>query len=104
MTDSESLANSIDQKFKKLIQLHQDSLAKIVELKKELDEHKKKAEKDSEFFLQSINKQLKNHEVLEQKNLLKNKEIKQAIGILIEEINNCMDYISKSEAIEKDKQ
>jgi len=47
---------------------------------------------------------LKSQEILRQENLHKNKEIKQAIGQLIKEIDDCMDYISLSKDKEKDKQ
>lgn len=104
MTDSESLANSLDQKFNELIQLHQESLTKIVALETELEEQKKKAAKNSGLFDQKFNEQLKSQEILKQENLHENKEIKQAIGKLIEEIDDCMDYISLSKDKEKDKQ
>jgi vacuolar-type H+-ATPase subunit B/Vma2 len=104
MTDSESLANSLDQKFNELIQLHQESLTKIVALETELEEQKKKVAKNSDLFEQKFNEQLKSQEILKQENLHENKEIKQAIGKLIEEIDDCMDYISLSKDKEKDKQ
>jgi len=104
MTDSESLANSLDQKFNELIQLHLKSLTKIVELETELEEHKKKLAKNSDALEQKFNEQLKRQEILRQENLHKNKEIKQAIGQLIKEIDDCMDYISLSKDKEKDKQ
>jgi len=104
MTDSESLASSLDQKFKKLIQLHQESLTKIVVLENELEEQKKMAAENSELLQQKFQAQLPNQEKLKQNNLHKNKEIKQVIGKLIQEIDDCMDYISTSKDIEKDKQ
>jgi hypothetical protein len=69
MTDSESLANSLDQKFNELIQLHQKSLTKIVELETELEEHKKKLAKNSDALEQKFNEQLKSQEILKQENL-----------------------------------
>jgi hypothetical protein len=100
MTDSESLANSLNQKFKKLIQLHQESLSKVVELEIELEQQRKKVVERTELLEQNFQKQLQKQEVLEQKKEYENKEIKQAIGKLIEEIEDCMDYLTKSKEIE----
>ncbi len=104
MTDSESLANSLDQKFNELIKLHQESLTKIVALEIELQEQRKKLVLNSDLLEQKLNEQLKSEEILKQQNLHENKEIKQAIGKLIKEIDDCMDYISLSKDKEKDKQ
>lgn len=104
MTDSESLANSLDQKFNELIKLHQESLTKIVALEVELQEQRKKSALNSELFEQKLNEQLKSQEILKQENLRENKEIKQTIGKLIKEIDDCMDYILQSKDNEKDKQ
>jgi hypothetical protein len=104
MTDSESLANSLDQKFNELIKLHQESLSKIVALEIELQEQRKKLVLNSDLLEQKLNEQLKSEEILKQENLRENKEIKQAIGKLIKEIDDCMDYISLSKDKEKDKQ
>jgi len=104
MTDSESLANSLDQKFNELIKLHQESLTKIVALEIELQEQRKKLVLNSDLLEQKLNEQLKSEEILKQENLRENKEIKQAIGKLIKEIDDCMDYISLSKDKEKDKQ
>ena len=104
MTDSESLANSLDQKFNELIKLHQESLTKIVALEIELQEQRNKLVLNSDLLEQKLNEQLKSEEILKQQNLHENKEIKQAIGKLIKEIDDCMDYISLSKDKEKDKQ
>ncbi|MFN5627856.1 MAG: hypothetical protein ACK48W_01095 [Bacteroidota bacterium] len=104
MTDSESLANSLDQKFNELIKLHQESLTKIVALEVELQEQRKKSALNSELFEQKLNEQLQSQEILKQENLRENKEIKQTIGKLIKEIDDCMDYILQSKDNEKDKQ
>ncbi|MFN5793361.1 MAG: hypothetical protein ACK455_01070, partial [Bacteroidota bacterium] len=59
---------------------------------------------NSELFEQKLNEQLQSQEILKQENLRENKEIKQTIGKLIKEIDDCMDYILQSKDNEKDKQ
>ena len=102
MSDSENLANSLDQKFKKLIQLHQESLTKIVHLETELEQQKKILALNSEQLQQNFQEQLKNQELLALKNLHEKKAVKQAIGKLIEEIDDCIGNVSASKNEEKE--
>lgn len=105
MAQAENLANRLESKFKQLVELHRQALKKVEFLELELE--KKNGELSSIIDLlnkELIKKETEIHELQKQQNLQNDKEIKQTIGKLIEEIDDCVEFLRIGRNIEKEKQ